>query len=452
MSSKSKSYPKVCIAIMAKNEEDRIKNTLDSTFTIAHEVYFYDTGSTDKTLSIVKEWSEEYHIPVYIKTGEWDKNFAKHRNVLLQWIDDEFTGDFVIMLDANDEIQGHKSLKAWLKQEFTNKGETGSYLTHQRWLTGNTIDYWNVRVIKPRCGFRYKRRIHEVLVKDDGSVHRDYNHGKLPEDVILFQDRSYDQHKTQNRLDDDIEALLLDLSEDPTDTRTLYYLAQTYFSKNDNENAYKYYSERIKYEGYKEEVFHSYMNLGIICTKMDKPFNEVVGWFLIAHKYWKRAEPCTYLANYCLKNNEFQLGLMFSNEACAAGYPGSANEPVDQNIYLYQRFLVKAIICCRLDLLDEADHAIGFAYDNVPDNEQVKGIYEAIQRKLKDRQDELNKESDKSEGSDAKSEESDAKSEWIAKWKKAFILGAGENVKVGPKVIDKMAESAYNKIFKGRRA
>lgn len=448
---KQKSYPKVCVALMVKNEHERILNTLESVFGLAHEVFLYDTGSTDGTLDIIDAWSKETKIPVYKKfiEGEWDKNFARQRNILLDWIDNEFTGDFILLLDANDEIQNKQSLKNWLKYQHNNPTSATSYHVHQRWFQGNNIDYWNVRIIKPRSGWRYIRRCHECLVQN-GVLNYDqnYEHDNAPEDVLWYQDRSFDQYKTNARLDNDIEALLLDLEEYPNDPRTLFYLAQSYNAKNDFENAYKYYKLRIKQEGLVEEIFHSYIHLGEISNKLNKPFNKISGWFLLAYKYWKRAEPLCYLANYCLKNNEYKLGLNFAREACDVGFPVNAKQPVDMNIYLYQRYLIKTLLCCRLDLLDEAFAAIEIAYDNVPDNEDVKGIYDAVSKKYKALNEQVKKEEElKAENTKAMklAAASMDKQTWIKHWKQSYKLANPHMNNMSDEILEKLSEIAYKK-------
>lgn len=455
---KSKSYPKVCAAIMAKNEEERILDTLKSTFGVVHEVFFYDTGSTDHTLQLVREWGQDNNIPIHVKEDVWINNFSHHRNILLQWIDDEFQGDFVLMLDANDEIKNQFALRNWLKSEFTKDlKETTSYTVHQQWKQVNIIDYYNVRVIKPRSGWRYQRRVHEVLVNNngDGSVYSSYEHGKVDPEVIWYQDRTHDQHKTQKRLESDLELLLQDLEDYPNDVRSLYYLAQTYFAKYDYVNAYKYYKLRIENSGKfveeqnKEEVFHSYFNLGQIAIRTEKPFHKIAGWLNSAYKYWNRAEPLTYLANHCMKINENNLGFMYASLACEAGYPANALQIVDTNIYTHQRFLIKAILGARLNYFDDAYQAICVAHDNCPDDEYITGIYDAIERKMVQREEELKKQQEELmknvKGKTLKLvNTNDTKEEWIDKWKKAYLL---KNKDVDPKVLDKMATSAYNKIF-----
>jgi len=450
--SKSKSYPKVCVAIMAKNEEVNILKSLESVFGIAHEIFLYDTGSTDNTIENARKWCDENHLVFHLKQGEWEEdNFSKYRNILLDWVDEIFTGNFILLLDANDEIKNSFSLKNWLKKEFVNNTQTTSYLVHQQWYQGNYIDYWNVRIVKAKTGWRYCRRVHEVIC-NGGDIYKEYDHAHCVPDVIWFQDRREDQLKTNERLDRDVKALLLDLEDYPEDSRTLFYLAQTYFSKGDYESAYKYYELRVNCpnKGFEEEIFHSYFHLGILSTKLEKEFNVISGWFLMAYKCWERAEPLTYLANYCLSKNDFKLGIMFATEACLAEYPLSARLAIDQEIYAYKRYLLKAILCCRLDYLEDAFAAITTALDNVPDNEQVKGIHDAIQRKLNTQREENTKKmeelSRKLKGKIKLQTSEKEKQDWIEKWKRAY---SARNVDKNliESVLQKMAESAYNNIF-----
>ena len=48
--------PRFALAVMMKNEEDVILRTLRSVEEWAHKVKLFDTGSTDTTLYLCKEW------------------------------------------------------------------------------------------------------------------------------------------------------------------------------------------------------------------------------------------------------------------------------------------------------------------------------------------------------------------------------------------------------------
>lgn len=449
--SKSKSYPKVCAALMIKNEEKRLRVSLDSVFGVVHEVYIYDTGSTDGSLNVLKEWSEETKIPVFIKqdmnVSSEDFDFSFHRNILLEWIDNEFTGDFVLLLDSNDEVKGKLELREWLKSEHINKTDTCSYSINQQWYDGNGIaSYWNVRIIKPRSNMRYKLRRHEYIHKTDQEI---YEHGKLPLGIVWFQDRQYDNEKSMGRLETDKKLLLQDYEEDKSNARIIYYLAQTCNALGDYEEAMKYYKERTTMEGNnKEEILQSYTQLGFLSTKLEKPFEEISGWYLSAYKFWNRAEPLTFLANYCVSIGEYKLAYMFITEACSVGFPVNALTVVDLPIYSYKRYLLKAIVASRLDMAADAIDSITTAYDNNPNDEQVKGVYDAIYRKYKDyvNEQKLLVEIDNQVNDTVSDVKKSKKELWKEKWKESFRQ---KTKNVNEEILEKLAESTYNN-FKSR--
>lgn len=84
-------------AIIVKNEEMHISRCLKSLNGVADEIILIDTGSTDRTLSIVRYLD----IP-HLKLGKfnWVNDFSKARNFAL----DRANGDWVLWIDADEEL------------------------------------------------------------------------------------------------------------------------------------------------------------------------------------------------------------------------------------------------------------------------------------------------------------------------------------------------------------
>jgi glycosyltransferase involved in cell wall biosynthesis len=85
--------PLISIIIITKNEEHDIRDCLASV-TWADEVIVLDSGSTDKTLGIAKEYTKH----VYSNT-DW-QGFGIQKNRALAYA----TGDWVLSLDADERI------------------------------------------------------------------------------------------------------------------------------------------------------------------------------------------------------------------------------------------------------------------------------------------------------------------------------------------------------------
>jgi glycosyltransferase involved in cell wall biosynthesis len=81
------------VAIITFNEEENIGRTLASVKDIADEIILVDSGSTDRTVEIAKQFGAK----VFIE--EW-KGFAAQKNSAL----DKCTCDWILSLDADEEV------------------------------------------------------------------------------------------------------------------------------------------------------------------------------------------------------------------------------------------------------------------------------------------------------------------------------------------------------------
>jgi glycosyltransferase involved in cell wall biosynthesis len=80
--------------IISKDEEDRIKPCLESLKGFADEIILFDSGSTDRTVEIAKEYTDKVWI-----TDDWPGDgFQKHRAL------QKTTCDWVLIIDADEYL------------------------------------------------------------------------------------------------------------------------------------------------------------------------------------------------------------------------------------------------------------------------------------------------------------------------------------------------------------
>lgn len=80
--------------IISKDEEDRIRPCLESLKGFADEIILFDSGSTDKTVEIAKEYTDKVWI-----TEDWPGDgFQKHRAL------QKATCDWVLIIDADEYL------------------------------------------------------------------------------------------------------------------------------------------------------------------------------------------------------------------------------------------------------------------------------------------------------------------------------------------------------------
>jgi len=93
MKNRNINTPKLSICIITFNEEDRLKQTLESIKDIADEIVIVDSYSTDNTLFIASQYNSK------IYQEDW-QGFAKQKNSAIA----KTTGDYILSLDADEEV------------------------------------------------------------------------------------------------------------------------------------------------------------------------------------------------------------------------------------------------------------------------------------------------------------------------------------------------------------
>ena len=329
---------RLALVMMIKNEEKRIEVSYDSVKNVCDTFVILDTGSTDRTIEITREYCKNNNITLHLKQLPF-VNFEKSRNDLLDFADEALAHHyFMLLLDCNDELRNHSELVGFIESYTNGKTQTGFHL-RQQWWTGHSLDtYFNIRMTISHFGWRFKGVVHEYICR---SVGKDGPVDILKLDnVILFQDRTKDDNKSQLRFKRDKDLLYAEYLRNPTDPRTLFYLAQTCSCLGQLQEAYEYNLLRTKYEGFLEEVFHAYYRLGGLALRMNHPWEECLGWYLKAYSHSKRVEPLVSIAEYYLTRDAFgkptkdyHLAFTFINEACKLNYPHQQILFIDKQKY-----------------------------------------------------------------------------------------------------------------------
>ncbi len=89
-----KNTPKLSVCLIVKNEEKFLAQCLKSIRDLAAQIVVVDTGSTDRTVEIAREFNAEIH------RFAWCDDFSAARNTALE----HATGDWVLVLDADEEL------------------------------------------------------------------------------------------------------------------------------------------------------------------------------------------------------------------------------------------------------------------------------------------------------------------------------------------------------------
>jgi glycosyltransferase involved in cell wall biosynthesis len=178
------------VIVITKNEERNIRPCLDSV-KWANEVVVVDSGSTDNTVTIAKEFTSK----VYVRT--W-KGFSAAKNFALQ----QATEEWVLWLDADErvtpELQNEiQTVLAADQQDIAaysmprQANFLGSWIHHCGWYPGSVV-----RLFRRTSGTFSDTKVHEHLeVKGSiGALHSDLLHYTDPDLFHYFE--KYNRYTT----------------------------------------------------------------------------------------------------------------------------------------------------------------------------------------------------------------------------------------------------------------
>ncbi|MCZ1264088.1 glycosyltransferase [Paenibacillus tundrae] len=139
----------VALCMIVKNEQDVLRRCLDSVQNKVDQIVIVDTGSTDETVSIAKEYTKDlFHM-------EWVNDFSVARNTSLKYA----VTDYILVLDADEYLEESVDLLSELESEadyyYTKiyNLKTGDRKTVHR----------SIRLFRNSVGLHYKNRLHEHL-------------------------------------------------------------------------------------------------------------------------------------------------------------------------------------------------------------------------------------------------------------------------------------------------
>lgn len=373
----------IACAVMVKNEEKFIVNTLKSCLGVVDSYFIYDTGSTDSTIQKISDFAEETQSRVNIIQGEF-VDFSESRNVLLKFVYSFKIVDFILLLDTNDILKnGHLLREEAEKNLDISQNPCDAWMTRQEWWSGELNTYFNLRFIRSNCGWFYKDPIHEYIIKS-GDV--EYKTGKLNSSITIYQDRTIDDDKTSKRFYRDYDIFKGLLSGPDFTERHVFYMAQTCACLGRYEEAYKYYLQRANMTGgFIEERFDAFLKCGrIMFNNLKKP-RDAIPHLMSALEIFHRAEPLVILAAIYKDLSQWKIALMYAQEACECDFPRNCMLFVDKKVYNYDRYHMLGIVAYYAGKYEigymAAKHAYQTNFNKIIDGRNMKFYIEKISAK-----------------------------------------------------------------------
>jgi len=330
----NKERPTVTLCMIVKDEEHIIRECLESIYKYVDRYDISDTGSTDKTKEIIKEFFDEKGIPGEIYDDPW-QGFGKSRTQALRNCDGK--ADYAWVIDADDFVEGH----------FEYPKEFGQHWAYTLLIKRGDFEWWRNQIFKTGVGWEYVGVLHEYancpdIQEKGGSIARIAGNYGINARTMGNRTQEF-QDDWRKKYLNDAETLLKCLTDEndpnyePDNLRYYFYLAQSYFDGGDFENALKWYEARAERGGWEEEVWYSVLRCAMCMVNLGKPWYESQDVFLQAYNLRPtRAEPLYQLARIHRINGNPRLGYLFAKQAATINYPMQDLLFVSKDVYDWQ--------------------------------------------------------------------------------------------------------------------
>jgi len=329
---------KICLNMIVKNEQNTIERLLNSVRTIIDYWVICDTGSTDRTKDIIIEFFKKHQINGELIDTKW-KNFGYNRTEAYQYAKKAFQyeknkSNYILFLDADMVIENKNFNKESLTKDIY-------YLIQ----SNNILEYQNVRLINTL-----------IECKIIGSTHEYYDYDQNCSQELLTTLKINDigdGGSKEDKFERDIKLLKEDLEKNPNDTRTLFYLANSYRDSLQYDLAIETYLKKIQIGGWDEETWNSYYTIGNIYYTQDN--SKCIDYYLQAYNYRpSRAEPIYQIVKYYREKKNYKLCYLFDKIGSQIKKP-TDRLFIENNVYDYKFDYEKTIYYYYLDLQTEGD-------------------------------------------------------------------------------------------------
>ncbi|MGG0706024.1 tetratricopeptide repeat-containing glycosyltransferase family 2 protein [Bacillus paramobilis] len=228
--------PFMSACLIVKNEEDMLQKCLQSLQEGIDEIVVVDTGSTDATKEIAKEFTDKVY------DFEWVNDFAAARNFAAS----KASGEWILAIDADECVDGENFKKA-IKEVQLQKDKYNTYIVDIMNFVGKHGERTTVnkmgRIYKNDGTIYFKGALHEQIVVAEGEQH-------IGLSCLILYHYGYLAHivEKQNKKDRNLKIVSEDLRNKKNDGFSLFNYGQELRRQGKTKKALNKFVEAYKYK------------------------------------------------------------------------------------------------------------------------------------------------------------------------------------------------------------
>ena len=278
--------------MIVKNEREAIRRSLGSIKRIIDYWVIVDTGSTDGTQKIIKDFMKD--LPGELYERPW-VNFETNRNEALQFARNK--SDYILFMDADEEF-------VFAPDFALGDLDKDLYVVQHR--LSEEYDFQRISIINNDPDWKWVGVIHEAIFHpriENLSV-------QVLSDVInIYHTTGGGRAQNPNKCLDDAAILERELQKDPNHSRNMFYLAQSYFEAKEYLRALQIYEKRSRMEGSASELFWSLYRVALIQQFhiQCQPETYLYSYAKAFEQRPERIEPLYYIAHYYCEKGKYRI-------------------------------------------------------------------------------------------------------------------------------------------------
>lgn len=323
------------LCMIVKNEEDVLGRCLDCVKNIADEIIIVDTGSTDHTKEIAKQYTQHvYDFP-------WINDFSAARNFSFS----KAAKDYIMWLDA-DDILTDENQQAFV--ELKSSMHTSVDMVMMKYdiafdADGNsTFSYYRERIVKRSLNCKWISEIHEVIPKQG---------------QIIYSPVSIHHKKTHpNEPGRNLKIFLHMLSQgkklDPR--QKYYYSRELYYNGHYEEAVDQFYEFLDEGKGWLENNISACRDLALCYYKMGKDSEAIEALFKSFLYDTPRAEICCEIGKHFLEKESYHNAIYWYQVASQTNINEENDAFVQKDCYGFTPYLQ---LCVCYDKLGDYEKA-----------------------------------------------------------------------------------------------
>ena len=202
----------VSVCMILKDAQGTLYRCLESVKSIADEIIVCDTGSSDRTMEIAREYTDQvYEIP-------WGDDFAAARNRSIE----KATGDWVLWIDADEYLVGAENVGKYLRDNMYN-----GYVIrqHHQAIDAEFKPDVPVRLFRNRMGIRFFGCVHE---HPETGLNEGVKPAVILGDVHVMHDGYVTENVRRRRFLRNLPMVLKDRKRHPNRRLGLVFLERDY--------------------------------------------------------------------------------------------------------------------------------------------------------------------------------------------------------------------------------